>query len=267
MKKIIFLILILFTLNSFATELNSLTKNYINEYNKTAKVKLDSTSLNLAYIPGSKWRMVIGHNVIVPITSFKNSKNYLNGFSAKNVPDYFVESGVEEKVDKFTNKIGTVIESNEIINKSENSIVFSRLENVQNSILDKNISFIPIDKNQNGKIDYFENIYGNLDDFLRGVWIGKYPNELTDNIYIVSDKKPNENESMFLTWLMNDGKHLLNANGYTDIITSEKNTNLTFLSPTEIEPQYKYNNIFETKGIEYVIIISFFLLLVPFWYF
>ena len=177
MKKIIFLILMLFSLNSFATELNSLTKNCINEYNKTAKVKLDSTNLNLTYIPGSKWRMVIGHNVIVPITSFKNSTNFINGISAKNVPDYFVESGVEEKVDKFTNKTGTVIESNDIINKSENSVVFSRLEDVQEYILDKNLSFVPIDKNKNGKIDHFENIYGNLNDFLRGVWIGKYPSE------------------------------------------------------------------------------------------
>ena len=66
----------------------------------------------------------------------------------------------------------------------------------------------------------FENIYGNLDNFLRGVWVGKYPSELTDNIYAVSTRKPTENESMFLTWVMNS--NALNSNGYSNIISSEK---------------------------------------------
>jgi len=268
MKNLIFLILLLFSLNSVATELTSLTKNCINEYNKTSKVKLDSTNLNLAYIPaGSNWRMIVGHNVIVPITSFKNSTKYSNGISSNNIPDYFVQNGLEGKVDKFTKKIGTVIESNEIISKSENSIVFGRLENVQNSIINGNTYFVPIDKNKNGRIDYSESIYGNLNDFLRGVWVGKYPSELTDDIYIVSDKIPTANETMFLTWLMNDGKNLLNSNGYSDIMSSEKNSNISFLTPaTEIDSPYQYRNIFETKGMEYLIIITFFLLLIPFWY-
>ena len=29
--------------------------------------------------------------------------------------------------------------------------------------------------------------------------------------------------------------------------------------------QFTYNNIFETKGIEYLLIIGFFLVLIPFW--
>jgi len=266
MKNLIFLIFLLFSLNC-AAELTPLTKKFVNEYNKTATVKLDNTNLNLVYaVDGSIWRMIVGHNVIVPITSSKNYKTYPNGISPNNISEYFVENGLENKVNTFTKKTGTVIESNEIISKSENAIVFCRLENIQNSIINGNIYLVPIDKNQNNKIDYVENIYGNLNDLLRGVWIGKYPNELIDNIYVVSNKIPNENEAIFLTWLMTDGKKILNTNGYSDIINSEREKNIAYLNP-KLDDQYQYHNIYETKGIEYVAIVFFFLLLIIFWYF
>ncbi|MEI6900388.1 MAG: hypothetical protein WCL00_10960, partial [Bacteroidota bacterium] len=40
------------------------------------------------------------------------------------------------------------------------------------------VTMMPIDKNENGRIDQFEKIYGNLDRFRRGVWVGKYPQAL-----------------------------------------------------------------------------------------
>ena len=262
MKNLIILIFLLFSLNSFG-ESTKLTKNCISEYNKTSSIKLDSTNLNFTYTPNANWQMIIGHNVIVPVTSSK--KSFPNGVSSKNFTQYYVEKGLEDKVNNFTKNTGTVIEQSEINSKLETDIVFCRLEDIQNLIIDGSVTLIPIDKNQNGKIDSFENIYGNLDNFLRGVWVGKYPSELTDNIYAVSAKKPNENESVFLTWVMNS--NALNSNGYSNIISSEKNTNLAILAPEVIEPQYKYKNIFETKGSEYVAIIFFFLLLIPFWFF
>ena len=45
---------------------------------------------------------------------------------------------------------------------------------------------LPIDRNGNGLIDYNEKIYDDINDFSRGVWIGKYPKSLFSNIYSVA---------------------------------------------------------------------------------
>ena len=86
----------------------------------------------------------------------------------------------------------------------------------------ENICILPIDKNGNGKLDYFENIYQNPGDFTRAVWIGKYPKSMVNNFYVVADGSPkNETEIAFLNWITNDGQSLLAANGFTGLVSSE----------------------------------------------
>jgi glycine cleavage system H lipoate-binding protein/ABC-type phosphate transport system substrate-binding protein len=89
------------------------------------------------------------------------------------------------------------------------------------------IRLMPVDKNKNGKIDYMEAIYDNLQDFTRGVWIGKYPKELSGNIYSVSSAKPTDKaELAFLNWILTDGQQFLNSNGYSDLVISERQMQL-----------------------------------------
>jgi len=96
------------------------------------------------------------------------------------------------------------------------------------------IKLIPIDKNNNGRIDHFENIYSSLDAFNRGVWIGKYPNSLCGNIYAISTSKPTDKNALeFLTWINTAGQQFLNANGYSNLVSSERQANLEALA----EPQ------------------------------
>ena len=86
---------------------------------------------------------------------------------------------------------------------------------------------MPIDRNGNGKIDYMENIYDNLQAFSRGVWIGKYPKALSGKIYTVSSEKPNsETELAFLNWVLTDGQQYLIASGYNDLVLNERQTQL-----------------------------------------
>jgi glycine cleavage system H lipoate-binding protein len=116
------------------------------------------------------------------------------------------------------------------IQKDPNALGFCRL--VQ--IIDKNtrgivgnISLIPIDKNGNGKIDYMESIYDNLQDFSRGVWIGKYPKTLYSNIYSVSGEKAISGAgSAFLKWVLTDGQQFLSGDGYSDLALSERKSQL-----------------------------------------
>lgn len=86
----------------------------------------------------------------------------------------------------------------------------------------ENICILPIDKNGNSKLDYFENIYQNPGDFTRAVWIGKYPKSMVNNFYVLADESPkNETEVAFLNWITDDGQSLLAANGFTGLVSSE----------------------------------------------
>ena len=116
------------------------------------------------------------------------------------------------------------------IQKDPNALGFCKLIQIMDhktQSLAANISLVPIDKNGNGKIDYMENIYENLQEFSRGVWIGKYPGALAGSIYSVSSKKPkSETELAFLTWVLTTGQQFLNANGYNDLVFNERQSQL-----------------------------------------
>ena len=89
------------------------------------------------------------------------------------------------------------------------------------------ITMLPIDKNQNGKIDYSESIYGNMQEFSRGVWIGKYPASLSGKIYSVSTAKPkSDSEISFLNWVLTDGQQFLTSNGYSDLVYNERQSQI-----------------------------------------
>jgi len=163
----------------------------------------------------------------------------------KNIPDAVIHfyimndpstlSGVEHFLNaswmtSAGNKTSTGEEMISAIQKDPNALGFCKLVQIMdpsNQNLAENIKLVPIDKNGNGKIDYMENIYENLQAFSRGVWIGKYPKALAGSIYTVSSEKPtNKSELAFLNWVLTDGQQLLNANGYNDLVISERKSQL-----------------------------------------
>jgi glycine cleavage system H lipoate-binding protein len=92
---------------------------------------------------------------------------------------------------------------------------------------------LPIDKNKNGRLDSFENIYTNMDTFTRGVWIGKHPKALCGSIYAVAASKPTDKNALdFLSWVNADGQKYLKTNGYSDLASIEKQANLQMLINT-----------------------------------
>ncbi len=89
----------------------------------------------------------------------------------------------------------------------------------------ENIKLLPIDRNGNGKIDFMEKIYDDLDILSRGIWIGKYPKALINNLYFVSPVKPtNEAEIAFIRWTLTGGQQFLDQYGYSGLLLSERNT-------------------------------------------
>jgi glycine cleavage system H lipoate-binding protein len=122
--------------------------------------------------------------------------------------------------------MGNVSEVVEAISKDPYAIGFCKLINIldfENQAMAESIRLLPIDRNGNGMIDSNEKIYDNLNDFTRGVWIGKYPKALFSNIYTVSKGQPeNANEVAFVKWVLTDGQKYLAGNGYTELLVSER---------------------------------------------
>lgn len=102
-------------------------------------------------------------------------------------------------------------------------------ENTKN--IAEGISLVSIDKNGNGNIDFVENIYGNVNDLQRGVWIGKYPKSLVHSVYAVVSSKPKSDLGhTFLKWIIEDGQDKVSQAGFSALLVSEKHSKIAGLA-------------------------------------
>jgi glycine cleavage system H lipoate-binding protein/ABC-type phosphate transport system substrate-binding protein len=128
-----------------------------------------------------------------------------------------------------------------MLKSNPNAIGFCRLADVMDPSMQGlagEIRLLPIDKNGNGRMDSFENIYGDLNAFSRGVWIGKYPQELISGIYSVASEKPKTAaERAFLKWVLTDGQQYLNAGGFTYLAVAERQSKLEKLNEDQVIPE------------------------------
>ncbi|MEZ5083627.1 MAG: hypothetical protein R2750_09275 [Bacteroidales bacterium] len=225
--------------------------------------------------PGALWHVVIGREVIVPVINANNpaidqliengvqpdefarlftEPNRMNwGTLLKNenpmaVHFYKVDDpSIKAVVANFLkiednsingNKVGNIQTMISAIQNDPLGIGFCKITdivNVDEQSLLNNIKLLPIDKNGNGTIDYYENIYNDLLTFYRGVWIGKYPNSLSGDIYSVSGSKPtSSHEVNFLKWVLTEGQNLLLSNGFSDLAYGERQMKLDKLRQEEI---------------------------------
>lgn len=102
------------------------------------------------------------------------------------------------------------------------------------------ITLLPIDKNGNGRLDFMENIYKNVDEFTRGVWIGKYPKTLTAHLFLTAKELPvDAAEIAFIEYVLTNGQNLLAGQGYSALVGAERQTQLDKLigSPVTITPE------------------------------
>lgn len=147
---------------------------------------------------------------------------------------------------------GAVFESSEnILSRIEhdkNAIGFctlTQLKNYGEAGIRQGISMLPIDVNANDQLDQFEQIYGSLDDFCRGVWIGKYPGKLYSRIYAVSSSGlMSRAEHEWLSWIAGAGQAFVASNGYTPLLENENKTILASLdkAASDIEQEaYEVN--------------------------
>ena len=245
----------------------------------------------------STWKMIVGRDVIVPIISANNpmlgqltqlglsaekfatlfkgteTKNWSACIpNGQNVPVHIYVSDDQNmltSLEDFTKSplatanVTRLSAADELISTVQNdqfAIGFCKLSDLSTKKVfegTEKIRLLPVDKNGNGRVDSFENIYGSLEEFTHGVWIGKYPNALCNNIYAVSAVKPTQkSELAFLLWIMSDGQKFLNSNGYCDLTSSEKESNLASLLGENADNSYLPSIVTSPKSWPVLLIIA-----------
>jgi glycine cleavage system H lipoate-binding protein len=215
------------------------------------------------------WKLVIGHDLVVPVINTKNpllaeiNKKGLTaddfarliseksdwsmvfkGASNTPVKGFIVDNqNVIARIAGFTKtdevamgatKVATAAELISLIQQNVNAIGFCNLTDVLNEGKDgfaSQISIVPVDKNRNGRIDSFEKIYDNPAALTRGAWIGKYPRILSGDIFALAAEKPTNQAALdFMAYVTETGQELVKNSGYSVLSTAQKAANMLVLS-------------------------------------
>lgn len=77
------------------------------------------------------------------------------------------------------------------------------------------IKVMPLDLNNNGKIDADENFYNNLDQIIDAISAGKYPSPPARDLYFVTSGKPTSKVvTEFIKWTLTEGQKYVHGAGF-----------------------------------------------------
>jgi phosphate transport system substrate-binding protein len=87
----------------------------------------------------------------------------------------------------------------------------------------KGLRVVPLDLNNNGKIDPDENFYDSMNDLIAAVASGKYPSPPARDLFFVTKGNPKNNPVLkeFIRWVLTDGQKYVHEAGYI-ALTKEK---------------------------------------------
>ncbi len=80
----------------------------------------------------------------------------------------------------------------------------------------KGLRVIPLDLNNNGKIDPDENFYDSMNDLIAAIASGKYPSPPARDLFFVMKGNPKNNKVLtaFIRWVLTDGQKFVHEAGY-----------------------------------------------------
>jgi phosphate transport system substrate-binding protein len=80
----------------------------------------------------------------------------------------------------------------------------------------KGLRVVPIDLNNNGKIDPDEDFYNSMNDLIAAIASGKYPSPPARELYFVCKGNPKNNKVLteFIKWVLSDGQKFVHEAGY-----------------------------------------------------
>jgi len=230
----------------------------------------------------SVWKVVVGRDVVVAVINTNNpylEKIRETGMTSSVLAEIFTEgknpnwgfidaNGLGNPVNPYLSNENTVKESlaeflatnqenitciasessKDLVSALQNDtygIGFFKLTDIINpadgGIL-PGITLLPIDRNNSGAMEYFEDIYADLNDFTRGVWIGKYPKSLVGMLYAAGNGVlVNDEQAGFVKWILTDGQMMLESMGVSELGVSEKQSALAKLDNPVVYPETPVN--------------------------
>lgn len=224
----------------------------------------------------SLWKMVVARDVVVPVINRNNpwlKTIQENGVSQTNLAKALAtgksggwsniagegsggvvslyladDASLVDAFDRFTGNngyhssavmTGSGAEVIEMVRNHSLSIGFCRLSDITDESgehLAEGIALLPVDLNENGTLDYFEDIYADLETLERGIWIGKYPRSLVANIYAISAEAPvDEAQTAFLKWVVTGGQDYLGAGSLAALNPNERYSKIAGLTTATTE--------------------------------
>ncbi|MBL7966787.1 MAG: extracellular solute-binding protein [Prolixibacteraceae bacterium] len=80
------------------------------------------------------------------------------------------------------------------------------------------VKVVPLDINNNGKIDPNENFYNTMDEIVNAIAADKYPSPPARDLYFVTSGKPLKKELVeFIKWSLTEGQKYVLENGYINL--------------------------------------------------
>jgi phosphate transport system substrate-binding protein len=79
------------------------------------------------------------------------------------------------------------------------------------------IRIIPIDINENGRIDPEEDFYSTKDNIVEAIGLGVYPSPPARDLYLVTKDKFTGTTEEFVKWILTDGQNYLEEAGYVTL--------------------------------------------------
>jgi phosphate transport system substrate-binding protein len=92
----------------------------------------------------------------------------------------------------------------------------------------KGLKVVPIDLNNNGKIDPDEDFYTSMNDLIAAIASGKYPSPPARELYFVLKGSPENNKVLteFIRWVLSDGQKYVNEAGYISLPVEKINAEM-----------------------------------------
>jgi len=79
------------------------------------------------------------------------------------------------------------------------------------------IVVIPLDLNENGKVDEDEDFYSNKDEVVEAIATGAYPSPPARNLHLVTKDAFTGITKEFVTWILTEGQQYIPENGYIQL--------------------------------------------------
>ncbi len=118
----------------------------------------------------------------------------------------------------------------EAVKKDPSGIAYNNIGYVYDArtkLPNAGINVVPLDINNNGKIDPEEKFYGTMDELVNAIANNRYPSPPARDLYFVTSGKPAKKELIeFIRWSLTEGQKYVLESGYINISKEKLATGL-----------------------------------------